>query len=214
MTAVHTDVMQRLYRSDIWTGFNPTRSAGEVQGWNGHHPVLERLAKSAAIVVDVGVWKGQSTITLANGMKSAGINGCVIAVDTFLGSTEHWHETLFERRHGQPDLYQTFLSNVWHAGLSEYVIPVAQTSFNAAKILARSGIRANVIHVDAAHEYEEVIRDITDYWAILAPGGVLICDDYHESWPGVVKAAGEFSCKTGMPLAVDGPKCFIKKPAA
>ena len=90
------------------------------------------------------------------------------------------------------------------------MIPVAQTSFNAAKILARSGVRANVIHVDAAHEYEEVIRDITDYWAILAPGGVLICDDYHERRPGMVKAAGEFSYGTGIPLAIDGPKCFIK----
>jgi hypothetical protein len=43
-------------------------------------------------------------------MKDAGLDGCVIAVDTFLGSAEHWDPAgnLFTRHHGLPDIYGTF----------------------------------------------------------------------------------------------------------
>ena len=84
----------------------------------------------------------------------------------------------------------------------------------AAVILQRLQVTAAVVHVDAAHEYEDVMRDAAAYWAILNPGGYLIGDDYHETWPGVIKAAGEFSAKVGRPLSIDGPKWILQKAAA
>lgn len=162
--------------------------------------------------VDVGVWKGQSTINMASAMKAAGIDGCVIAVDTFLGSTEHWDMNLFGRTHGLPDLYQTFMSNVVRAGVQDYVIPLPQTSVTAASILRQKGISPSIVHVDAAHAYEDVLRDAHEYYGLLAPAGFLIGDDYHWTWPGVVKAAGEFSALMGRPLSIDFPKWIIQKP--
>ena len=208
-------LMQRLYRTDVWQGFTPTHFDA-VQGWNGNHPSLAKLAgaNDAKTVIDVGVWKGQSTINMARAMKNAGMDGVVIAVDTFLGSPEHWEgqHALYERRHGMPNLYETFLSNVIHAGLTEYVIPLPQTSTTAVTILRRAGVLAQVIHVDAAHEYREVINDAQDYWAILAPGGYLVGDDYGPSWPGVVQAAHEFAALKGLELTIDGPKWWVRKP--
>ena len=149
-------------------------------------------------------------------VRRAGIDGCVIAVDTFLGSPEHWSgpAALFSRVNGLPDLYQTFLSNVRKAGLTRYIVPMPQTSSTAALILARLQITASIVHVDAAHEYEDVMRDAAAYWALLRPGGYLIGDDYHETWSGVVRAAGEFSAKVKRPLTVDAPKWILQKAPA
>ncbi len=213
MPSLQRDVMLKLYGSDLWQDFVPTSPPGEVQGWNGAHPSLQRLSSTGqAVAVDVGVWKGQSTITLASAMKASGVDGCVIAVDTFLGSPEHWaSRTLFGRHHGRPDIFETFMSNVYHAGVTDYVIPMPQTSVTAASPLQRYGIAASVVHIDAAHEYEEVLRDAEEYWKILAPGGYLVGDDYHETWPGVVRAAGEFSAKVMRPMSVEPPKWILQK---
>ena len=209
-------LMQRLYGTDIWTGFEAAPDGTDLQGWNGNHPSLARLASTkqdAKVVIDVGVWKGQSTISMAKAMKANGIDGVVIAVDTFLGSPEPWsgEHSKFQRKFGFPDIYTTFLTNTVNSGVTDYVIPVAQTSSTAAKIFASLKITASVIHVDAAHEYREVINDLNDYWELLAPGGFLIGDDYDRFWPGVIEAAGEFSARKKRPLMVEGIKFILQK---
>ena len=211
-------IMKALYGHNIWEGFTASPVEAAVQGWNGDHPSLTKLASAPGdkVVVDVGVWKGQSTITMASALRARGINGCVIGVDTFLGSREHWNlgPSFFTRRAGMPDIYQTFLSNVHAMGLQGYVVPLPQTSLTAAWVLQKVGITAAIVHIDAAHEYDEVLRDASEYWKVLAPGGLLIGDDYHTTWPGVVRAAGEFSAKTNVPLSIEFPKWIMRKPAA
>lgn len=215
MTEIAMDIMTKLYGHNIWQGFLPLAPSGHVQGWNGDHPALRRIAagKDQTIIIDVGVWKGQSTINMALAMKEKGIDGCVISVDTFLGSIEHWsvEKSLFDRTFAMPNLYNQFMANVYHAGVSEYVIPMPQTSVNAASILRNFDIRPSIVHVDASHEYDEVLRDIQNFWKILLPGGVLIGDDYHVTWPGVVQAAGEFSALTKVPLEIEVPKWIMRK---
>jgi len=211
---VFAETMHRLHRTNIWDGVTP--GAGAVQGWNGDHPALARLAVApgARIIIDVGVWKGQSTIAMATALRDAGIDGCVIAVDTFLGSPEHWGgEGLFATRHGMPDLYETFLGNVAAAGLQGFVVPMAQTASGAAAILRDLGITASLVHIDGDHAYAAVAQDARDYWPIVAPGGHLVGDDYHPSWPGVMRAAQEFAAFLGRPLAVEPPKWIIRKGA-
>lgn len=215
MTLIHRQLMMTLYGHDIWEAYEPTAAPnGVVDGWNGNHPSLRHLAETGEenkVVIDIGVWKGQSTITLANALRESEINGCVLAVDTFLGSPEHWGEAYFERRHGMPSLYNIFLDNVFHAGLTDYVIPVPQTSSTAVAVFRARGIDASLIHVDAAHEYEDVLRDVSNYWSVLRSGGTMVGDDYHETWPGVIRAAGEFSARTGRPLSIDPPKWIMQK---
>jgi hypothetical protein len=215
MVGCHRALMEQLYGTDVWQGFVPLLTEPEVQGWNGDHPSLSRLVSlpGPKIVVDVGVWKGQSTLNMARAMKKLGIDGTVIAVDTFLGSPEHWNwkPALFRRNHALPDLYSTFMSNVVNSELTDYVIPMPQTSTTAAIILKMAGVSPNIVHVDAAHEYREVLRDIEDYWDILQSGGYIIGDDYHLAWPGVVQAAGEFSARVCRPLTIETPKFIIQK---
>jgi hypothetical protein len=217
MSETQRQIIRHLYEVDPWADYVPSRPACDyVDGWNGNHPSLSRLVGStgANVVIDLGVWKGQSSITLARAMKEAGIEGCVIGIDTFLGSSEHWRSDMstFTRRHGMPDLYRTFMDNVFHAGVADYVVPLPQTASAAALILERCGIRATIAHIDAAHEYREVLQDIEAYWNLLLPGGFLIGDDYVDGWPGVIRAAGEFSARHVRPLTIEPPKWILQKP--
>lgn len=216
-------VMSTLYSHNIWEGVVPSEVSDEFDGWNGIHQSMKdmavlsgRAAMTAGmktIVVDVGVWKGQSTIYLAKALQSAGIDGCVIAVDTFLGSLEHWNNPAcpLDRVHGHPELYKQFLSNVLRAGVQDFVVPIPQTSVTAAAIMRRYNITASMVHIDAAHEYADVLRDAQEYWPLIQPGGWLVGDDYDPYWAGVVKAANEFSQSVNLPLQIDYPKWILHK---
>ena len=221
MTPTQREVMEKLYDHDLWKGFEPERGETKVQGWNGEHPALSHFlsaapGESAKIAIDLGVWKGQSTITLAKAMQNSGIDGCVIAVDTFLGSEEHWRpgRELFSRTNGYPDLYRTFLNNIWHAGVAGYVVPLPQSTDIAARILRRAGLTASLVHLDASHDYRLVLQDAEEYWQLLAPGGYLIGDDYDQSWPGVLRAADAFAARMGSALTINPPKWILQKPLA
>lgn len=212
------ELQRKLFATDVYAGFTPSLPE-DLQGWNSQHPALERelLARRPRVVIDVGVWKGGSTIYMAKHLKAQSINGAVIAIDTFLGSPEHWNherpDRIFEDlklRHGWPSLYWQFLSNIVHEEVSTFVVPLAQTSENAAVILKRLGVRAGVIHIDAAHEYGAVLRDARQYWDLLEPGGILIGDDH--PWPEVARAARDFATEVGLPVRVEDPKWLIEKP--
>jgi hypothetical protein len=204
-------IMMKLYGEDVWTGFRPGEP--DPQGWHGDNPALTWLTGTLGLglVVDVGVWKGQSTINMARAIKAAGLDGCVIAVDTFLGSPEHWEKGYFRRQHGLPDIYWTFLTNVHAAGVADYVVPLPQNSIAAAAILKEREITPTLVHVDAGHAYEEVIRDAEAYYGILANGGSLVGDDYHETWPDVMRAAHDFAALHALTLRIYGPKWIVQK---
>ena len=85
--------------------------------------------------------------------------------------------------------------------MQDLIIPLPQTSENAAVILSRLGIRAGLIHIDAAHEYEPIMRDIRTYWELLERAGYLVGDDYVPEWPDVGRAA-EMDLTQALTIAV------------
>ncbi|QDJ10824.1 Hypothetical protein HVPorG_02546 [Roseomonas mucosa] len=213
------ELQQKIFGEDIYAGFVPTRRK-ELQNRNGYHVAFAReiAARTPRVIIDVGAWTGASTIHMAKHMRSLGLQGAVIAVDTFLGGSEHWNrdrsDRIFEElglRHGWPSLYWQFLSNVVAEGVSNLVLPIPQTSVNAAIILQRIGVRASIIHIDAAREYEAVLRDAKLYWDLLEPGGVLMGDGYLSQ--DVVHATQEFAAEVGQPLLIEEPKWLIEKPS-
>ena len=219
LTPAAAKLMETVHGADIYAGFSPIRAL-DLQGWNGIHPALGRVVAEVkpALAFDIGVWKGQSVASLSNAMRNARPDSALLAIDTFLGSPEHWDRGRADRImdslglvHGWPSLYWQFLSNMVLSGHAERVVPLPQTSENAAVILAKLRLRPELIHIDAAHEYEPVKRDIADYWALLKPGGIMIGDDY--PWPGVKQAADEFAAEKGIPLEVENPKWILRKPA-
>jgi predicted O-methyltransferase YrrM len=192
----------------------------DLQGWAGNAPILTELVKSRKpkLIADVGVWKGQSTITLAKAAKENNNNAVVFAIDTWIGSPQHWygHEQFdflesLKLVHGFPSLYYTFLANVFDSNVDDVIIPMPSTSESAYHLLMLEEVKFDMIHIDAAHEYDPVKRDIEDYWKLLDDGGVMVCDDYSIGWPGVYQAINEFVEKNNIRFESYGPKGVLYK---
>ena len=218
MSAKAAELMQAIHGENIYAGYGSLLPL-DLRGWHSSHETFVDIITQhrPSVVFDVGVWKGGSTIFMADLLKANGKTGAVVAIDTFLGSPEHWDRTtpdghLVMRKQGRPLLYEQFLTNVVRVGMQDLIVPFPQTSDNAAAILSRLGIRADLIHIDAAHEYEAVKRDIRAYWELLEPGGHLVGDDYEARWPDVVRAVDEFAKSIGQQLTVVEPKWFVRKP--
>lgn len=211
---------QRLFGGSVFEGFTP-RLPLDLQGWNSRHSALGLLVKEVKpkVIVDVGVWKGASVAHFCKCLEENEVDGFVIAVDTFLGSPEHWNRSRpdgihasLHMEHGWPGLYWQSLSNMAHLGLQNRVLPMPQTSENAAVIMRKLKLGIDLVHIDAAHEYEPVLADARRYWPLINPGGALVGDDY--SWASVAQAAQDFGKEIGLEPEVRGIKWILRKPKA
>jgi hypothetical protein len=147
--------------------------------FGGQHPSL---------IIEVGTWKGDSAITMADYVAD---NGTIICVDTWLGSFEMYHFPDMYRKNGYPQVYYQFLSNVVHCGKQNIIVPMPITSHLAARLLRGWKVQADAIYIDASHDYHDVKQDLEDYWPLVKKGGVLFGDDF--KWTGVAKAVNEVS---------------------
>jgi hypothetical protein len=211
-------VMLAIHSHDVWHGFAPSRPRQDpIQGWNGIHPSFQTLLEQVTnpTFIDVGAWKGQATVFVAGLMQKLGLDGCVIAIDTFLGAASHWtaKKEWFARLHGRPDLYETFLDNVMHNKVSDLVVPFPQTPIAAAFVLRQRGINAGIVHIDGAADHRAVLAEAEAYWPLIESGGFLVGDDYHETWPSVMRAAEEFTQAHCLNLIVAAPKWIVQKTA-
>jgi MMP 1-O-methyltransferase len=103
-------------------------------------------------VVELGSWKGRSTIALASGLSQG--HGIVYAVDPHLGDDG-------DKATEQGETFSEFQSNVDRAGVADRVRPLRTTSR-----MARIGFSDRSVHllfVDASHRYKDVLQDIDDW---------------------------------------------------
>jgi predicted O-methyltransferase YrrM len=218
MTTVCKALLDKVWRGqDPFLNYPSRLYRQDQQGWGSTHRYLtdaiERLRPS--VVVEVGVWKGASVISLASKMKEMSLDGVVIAVDTWLGAWDHWtNDEWFAHlnfSHGFPALYHTFAANIVGEGLQDHVLPLPLDSVNAAHVLRHHQVQADVVHIDGGHDYHAVTADLREWWPMIRPRGVLIGDDYPH-WPEVKKAFDDFFGNRGkVPFEVDPPKCRIFK---
>lgn len=203
---------------EIYSGFNPW--APDYQGWNGNHNIFHKYVEETRprTIIEVGTWKGQSALNMADSCKKLSTETIMFCVDTWLGSLEfidgrnpHLIDAL-KLVHGFPSVYYQFISNVMHRGHQDVIVPIPQTSHIAAKYFRSQGIKAQLIYVDASHEYEDVIKDIDAYMPILKKGGIMFGDDY--GFYGVKQAVDEFFNSRGMRIeVVDGNYWTYRKEA-
>lgn len=179
---------------------SPPNSKVDFQGWNSEDPILTEVVDSYAspVIVEVGVWKGASVIAMAEQIRKSSKQGVVIAVDTFLGSSEHYISDQFSPSvgldsNGKLKLFEIFRSNVYERNLQEYIIPILLDSQSANEFIRRRGVQVDLIHLDAGHHYTSVISDLLSWWKVLKVNGSFICDDYSkEIWPSVFSAVNDF----------------------
>lgn len=162
----------------------------DVTGWNYSSDIFKELIDKVnpQIIIEVGTWKGASAINMAKLSKAH----TIYCVDTWLGAEEFYttHSHTQERdlmlQYGYPQIYYQFLSNIIHEGVSERIVPIANTSDIGFKIFKHKGIKADLIYIDGSHEYHNVKRDIENYIQLLNPGGIIFGDDF--GWSDVSNA--------------------------
>jgi predicted O-methyltransferase YrrM len=71
--------------------------------------------------------------------------------------------------------------------------------------------KADLIYIDADHTFNSVYPDITEFWNLLSPGGVMFGDDYNDTWPGVKKAVNLFAKNINKEVQIYDNKWIIKK---
>ena len=171
------------------------------------------------LIIEVGTWKGTSAVQMASIMGNLGIDGALICIDTWLGGLEHilntdpvWGLSRYYR-HGYPTIYYQFLANVMQRGLQDFIVPFPNTSNIAARWLLKNNIEADLIFIDGSHDEEDVKQDLTNYWKVLKPGGIIFGDDYHSDWSGVVNAVDWFAQEQHLLPQVVEVKWILAKPA-
>jgi hypothetical protein len=200
-------------RSNAFNNLDITNYKPDIHGWmdSGFSDIIckivnERNRNDKITVIEVGSWKGKSCVTIANTLKRLGFtNIIIIAIDTWLGAPEFWTWGIDDSTRGKslniingyPSVFYTFTSNIKYLKHDDVVAPFPISSTQAVEVLKYYNILADVIYIDASHEYEPVKQDITLYWQLLNTGGTMIGDDYQRGWPGVMKAVDELSDKYG-----------------
>lgn len=209
-----------IHRENPYDGFPIENWPERIEGWGHDSPIFETAIKFARPqkIIEVGSWLGASAIQMAAMLKLHNIDGEILCVDTWLGCADTWLNMADPRcgsicTNGHPNLYHQFLANVIHAKHTDTITPLPIDSANAARFLKIKKMTADVIYIDANHEHKPVLTDISMFWDVLKPGGVMIGDDYALTWPGVVRAVWDFAethlCE--MDLQYSG-KWALKKP--
>ena len=131
--------------------------------------LLLRLAESmpaGAVVVEVGSFRGRSTVAIAEGLRSVA-GARLIAVDTFAGDPG-WTEIadvsearrLFDRNTSEIDFLDV----------------IQAESVRAAAQVADGSI--DWVFIDALHDYRSVRADIRAWAPKVRPGGLISGHDY------------------------------------
>lgn len=211
-------IREKIFDQSPYEGFDETQHPGDLQGWGSDHAIFATVIEQVKpkLIIEVGSWKGRSSINMAKEVKKHNLECEILCVDTWLGSPEHWLKKSIEAynslklKNGFPHLYWTFLTNVVREGCSDIITPFPSTSENAAVVLKKLGLKADLIYIDAAHEYDAVLRDLEYFWPLLSDEGVLVGDDYI-SWKGVTRAANEFARRQKVRLYGERGKFLLKK---
>ncbi len=130
--------------------------------------MLYQLAKKVDHpIVEIGSWKGKSTICLAKGSEK-GKRVKIFAIDPFTGSSEH----------GRVWTYDEFKENIVSAGINNLVKPLVMTSSEVVKNWQKP---IGLLWIDGAHEYEHVKFDFENWVPFLVEGGIIAM---HDTKPG------------------------------
>ena len=148
------------------------QTADKVDGWlsNREGPLLYTLAKNCrgrGAIVEIGSWKGKSTIWLGNGSK-AGNKNMIFAIDPHTGSSEH------KELYNNVSTFEEFKKNIENAGVADAITPIVRTSEDAVKEFAAP---VELIFIDGAHEYESVKLDFELWFPKVIEGGIMAFHD-------------------------------------
>lgn len=191
---------------DFWQNVDRSKIATDTHSMFGDAPAFDWLIDTVkpSTIIEIGSWKGHSANYMADACKRNGLHTKIVCVDSFLGGPEHWLlpgmlDQLY-RVNGMPTIINRFLGNTAERKNEDMIFPLSLDSLSASQVLQHFGFKADLIFVDAGHEYNAVCSDIMRYQPMLADQGVMWGDDYQEKQ--VADAVHDCAAKIGAPVIV------------
>ncbi len=151
-------------------------------------------------VVEIGSFKGRSTICLGKGSK-AGNQVRVYAIDPHKGTLAH---KFFEI----PQTYEEFKKNIKIAGVDDVIFPIVKTSKEAAKIFHEP---IEFLFIDDGHDYEDVKLDFQLWYPKVIYGGFIAFHDHLFSGPRKVIEKYVLLSKHFKVMGIIGSILFLQK---
>ena len=216
MSPIRDKIMQALWRGeDPFSSYRYHDGDLELPPSDGLCPryLAEAIATlRPSIIVAAGVTPGASVIPMAAQLRELGVDGVVIAVDTFQGSWRDWIA-------GQPlsadRALAAFLHHVSRAELQDYVVPLPLDTLNAAPLLRHFALFPEIVQLEAQSDHAAVITALRQWWPLLAAGGRLIGNGYRagNAFPDVKRAFDDYFRPLGLlPLEHSDGQCLVPKP--
>lgn len=154
---------------------------------------LAQQAKTHKVIVEVGSWHGKSSRAIADNLPADGVLYCV---DHWKGSKSEQETFHASAKDMEGDAaYLEFQENCWDLISTGKIVPLRMGSENAAALMFKKEIRANMVFIDGGHTYEEVKKDILQWAKVLKTGSIICGHDYlsgqNPTWLEVKKAVDE-----------------------
>ena len=165
MEIMYSNPMSKKALRDLLGTFNKSDGWLTIREGLLLYEIAKKL-KGVGVIVEIGSWKGKSTICLGMGSQ-AGKRISVFAVDPHIGSPGH-------RVDGPVWTFDEFQKNVSRAGVDSVVIPIVETSEDAAKNFHEP---VEFIFIDGDHSFESVKKDFEAWFPKVIEGGIIAFHD-------------------------------------
>lgn len=193
MKGYSVDTIQALIKPEVVRFRDVWPRIDRVEGFlvPGQEEWLFRTARSlpdGARIVEIGGYKGRSTVCLAYGC--VGSRRHVFTIDRFKGVYQD-----IERSESLRDTFESGFFDEWRAnvevnGLLEYVTPLMADSREIARIWAAP---IHMLFIDGSHKFEDVVADFAGFYPHIVPNGVVALHDVTPSWEGAYRAWHEYA---------------------
>ncbi|XP_059668834.1 uncharacterized protein LOC132313916 [Cornus florida] len=191
-----------------------------IKGWDSYNSVFETLIRRVRpkVIIEVGTFLGASATHMAELASGLGLGTQIICIDDFRGQPwgRHHQEVVEEEGdipmiNGDLLLMYQFMQNVVHENATESVLFLPFSSWITLDVLCRWGVFADLIEVDAGHDFHSAWVDINLAYKLLRPGGVLFGHDYFLPLDnkGVKRAVDLFARVNGLRVQIDGEHWVI-----
>ena len=159
-----------------------------VEGWftfpNLYSHVVSRFSEGSKFI-EIGSWLGQSAAYMATEIANSNKNIEFHCVDLWESNEEYKDQEVVKEN----KFFETFLKNI-HP-VKNYIKPIKAASLTAVTQFEDEYF--DFIFIDAAHDYENVKKDIKAWFPKIKKGGIFAGHDFITSHMGVMRAVSEWS---------------------
>jgi hypothetical protein len=152
------------------------------------------IIKDNGTIVEIGSYKGQSTVYMAVEIANSNKNICFYAIDNWEGSDEITNKLSPYYNKNIDLLFDTYLCNI--EPVKQYIKNIRADSVESAKFFENKSV--DIVFIDACHEYSCLKQDIEVWMPKIKNGGILAGHDYNNGWSGVNLAVDEIFGKKNI----------------